>query len=98
MSDPLSDFLSASLSPSEPTPEPISEPVFVALESDIEPTEPIVASVVLPVATQHKERLSVNRFGVDWVALSEFLSGWLIEYWRVPLALAIALILIVVSW
>jgi hypothetical protein len=98
VSDPLSEFLSASLPTPEPTPEPIPEPVFMALESDIEPTEPVALLPVLPVVAEHNKGLSVNTFGVDWVTIGVFLSGWLAEYWRVPLALVVALLLILVSW
>jgi hypothetical protein len=101
VSDPLSDFLSASLYPSEPTPEPTPEPVFLALESDIEPTEPAALPLVLPVMSEHNQRLpvvEVNASRVDWSAATAWLSTWMAEYWRVPLALAVALFLIIVSW
>jgi hypothetical protein len=101
VSDPLSDFLSASLSPSESTPEPTPEPGFVALERDIEPTEPAALPRVLPVVSEHNQRLPVveaNVPRVDWSAVSVWLSSWMAEYWRVPLALAVALFLIIVSW
>jgi hypothetical protein len=101
MSDPLSDFLSAPLSPSEPTPEPTPEPVFVALESDIEPIELAVLPPVVPVVAEHNQRLpvvEVNALCVDWSAVSVWLSSWMAEYWRVPLALVVALLLILVSW
>ncbi len=100
VSDPLSDFLSASLSVSEPTPEPTPEPAFVALESDIEPTELAALPPVLAVVSEHNQRLpvvEVNAVGVDWSAVSAWLSSWMAEYWRVPLAIAIALFLILVS-
>ncbi len=98
VSDPLSDFLSASLSPSEPTPEPTPEPVFVGLESDIELTEPVVFPAVLPVVAEHNQRLSVVASpGVDWLAVAGWLFTWLAEYWRVPLALAVVLLLIILS-
>jgi hypothetical protein len=97
VSDPLSEFLSASLSPSEPTPEPTPEPAFVALESDIEPSEPAALLLVLPVIAEHNQRLSVNTFGVDWAVIGGFLLTWMIEYWRVPLALVVALVLILAS-
>ncbi len=97
VSDPLSDFLSASLSRSEPTPER----AFVALERDIEPTEPAALPPVLLVVSEHNQRLpvvEVNAPRVDWLAVSVWLSSWMVEYWRVPLALAVALFLIIVSW
>lgn len=100
VSDPLSEFLSASLPTPEPTSEPIPEPGFMALESDIEPTEPAVLPPVLPVVAEHNQRLpvvEVNAPRVDWPAVSAWLSGWVAEYWRVPLALAIALLLILAS-
>jgi hypothetical protein len=100
MSDPLSDFLSASLSPSEPTPEPTSEPRFVALESDIEPTELAALPPVLPVVSEHNQRLpvvEVNAPRVDWSAVYMWLSAWMVEYWRVPFALAVVLLLILAS-
>jgi hypothetical protein len=95
---PLSELLSDLLSSSEPTPEPIPEPRFEALESDIEPTEPVAAGVVLPIVAQHNKRLSVNSSWVDWSAVTVWLSTWMAEYWRVPLAVAVALLLIIVSW
>jgi hypothetical protein len=97
VSAPLSELLSDLLSSSEPTPEPTFESTFEALESDIEPTEPVAGAVVLPIVAQHNKRLSVNTFSVDWVTLGGFLWAWLVEYWRVPLALAVALLLILVS-
>ncbi len=97
VSAPLSELLSDLLSSSEPTPEPTPEPTFEALESDIEPTEPVAAALVLPIVAQHNKRLSVNPPGLDWLAFGSFLLGWLVEYWRVPLALVIALLLILVS-
>ncbi len=98
VSAPLSELLSDLLSSSEPTSEPTPEPIFEALESDIEPTEPIAAAVVLPVVAEHNKRLSVNPPAVDWSAVTVWLSTWMAEYWRVPLALVIALLLIIVSW
>jgi hypothetical protein len=89
----LSDLLSSS----EPTPEPTPEPAFVALESDIEPTEPVVAGVVMPIVAQHNKRLSVNPPRVDWSVVIAWLSTWMAEYWRVPLALAVAVLLIMLS-
>jgi hypothetical protein len=97
VSDPLSELLSDLLSSSEPTPEPTPEPTFEALESDIEPTEPVAAAVVLPIVAQHNKRLSVNPPGVDWSVVTAWLSTWMAEYWRVPLALAVALLLILAS-
>jgi hypothetical protein len=97
VSAPLSELLSDLLSSSEPTPEPTSEPTFEALESDIEPTEPVAVAAILPIVAQHNKRLSVSTFSVDWVTLGGFLSAWLVEYWRVPLALAVALLLILAS-
>jgi hypothetical protein len=84
-----------------PTPEPTSEPAFVALERDIEPTEPAALSPVPLVLSEHNQRLpvvEVNAPRVDWSAVSVWLSSWMAEYWRVPLALAVALFLIIVSW
>jgi hypothetical protein len=98
VSAPLSELLSDLLSSSEPTPEPTPEPTFEALESDIEPTEPVAAAVALPIVAQHNKRLSVNPSRVDWSAVTAWLSTWMAEYWRVPLALAVALLLILVSW
>ncbi len=100
VSDPLSEFLSASLCPSEPTPEPTPEPAFVALESDIEPTEPAALPRVLPVVSEHNQRLpvvEVNAPRVDWLAVSVWLSSWMAEYWRVPLALGVVVLLILAS-
>jgi hypothetical protein len=101
VSAPLSELLSDLLSSSEPTPEPIPEPVFVALESDIEPTECAALPPVLPVVSEHNQRLpvvEVNAPRVDWSAVFAWLFTWMAEYWRVPLALAVALFLIIVSW
>jgi hypothetical protein len=97
VSAPLSELLSDLLLSSEPTPEPTPEPIFEALESDIEPTEPVAAAVVLPIVAQHNKRLSVNPPGVDWSAVTAWLSTWMAEYWRVPLALAVAVLLILLS-
>jgi hypothetical protein len=77
------------------TPEPIPVPAFVALECDIEPIVPAVAVVGLLVAAEHNKRLLVVDVpGIDW----SWVSTWMAEYWRVPLALAVAFFLIVVSW
>jgi hypothetical protein len=97
VSAPLSELLSDLLSSSEPTREPTREPTFEALESDIEPTEPVVAAVVLPIVAQHNKRLSVNPPRVDWSVVTAWLSTWMAEYWRVPLALAVAVLLIMLS-
>jgi hypothetical protein len=82
-----------------PLPEPTSVltpvPAFVALESDIEPIESVAPAVALPVVAQHNKRLPVvDVAGIDW----SWLSTWMAEYWRVPLALAVALFLIIASW
>jgi hypothetical protein len=91
VSHPLSEFLSASL----PTPELTPAPAFVALESGIEPIEPVAPAVALPVVAQHNMRLPVVDVpGIDW----SWVSTWMVEYWRVPLALAVALFLIIVCW
>jgi hypothetical protein len=97
VSAPLSELLSDLLSSSEPTSEPTPEPIFEALESDIERTELVAAAVVLPIVTQHNKRLSVNPPRVDWSVVTAWLSTWMAEYWRVPLALAVAVLLIMLS-
>ncbi len=97
VSAPLSELLSDLLSSSEPTPEPTPEPIFEALESDIEPIESVAAAVVMPIVAQHNERLSVNPPWVDWSVATLWLSTWMAEYWRVPLALAVAVLLIMLS-
>jgi hypothetical protein len=92
----LSDLLSSS----EPTPEPTPEPAFVALESDIEPTESAALPPVLPVVSEHNQRLpvvEVNAPRVDWSAVSAWVSSWMAEYWRVPFALAVVVVLILAS-
>ncbi len=97
VSAPLSELLSDLLSSSEPTPEPTPEPIFEALERDIEPTELVGAAVVMPIVAQHNKRLSVNPPRVDWSVVTAWLSTWMAEYWRVPLALAVAVLLIMLS-
>jgi hypothetical protein len=78
-----------------PLPEPTPEPVFVALECDIEPIEPAAPAAVLPVVPRHNQRLPVVDVpSIDW----SWLSTWMAEYWRVPLALAVAVLLIIASW
>jgi hypothetical protein len=78
-----------------PTPVLTSEPDFVALECDIAPIEPPAPPVGLPIAALHNlPRVNVDVPGVDW----SWLSTWMAEYWRVPLALVVALLLIIVSW
>jgi hypothetical protein len=78
-----------------PLPEPTPEPAFMALECDIERTEPVVLPRVLSVVSRHNKRLPVVDVpGIDW----SWLSTWIAEYWRVPLALAVALLLIIISW
>jgi hypothetical protein len=78
----------------EATPEPTPAPAFVALERDIDPIEPAAPAAVLPVVTRHNMRLPVVDLpGLDW----SWLSTWMAEYWRVPLALAVALLLIIAS-
>jgi hypothetical protein len=87
--------------PAEPSPEPSLESVFVALGCDIEPTEPVVLPPGLPVVAEHNQRLpvvEVNAPRVDWSAVVVWLPAWMAEYWRVPLAVAVALLLIVLSW
>jgi hypothetical protein len=77
------------------TPVLTSEPEFVALECDIAPIELVAPAVALPVVTVHNlPRVNVDASGVDW----SWLSTWMAEYWRVPLALAVALLLIIASW
>ncbi len=100
VSAPLSELLSDLLSSSEPTPEPTPEPAFVALESDIEPTESAALPPVLPVVSEHNQRLpvvEVNAPRVDWSAVSAWVSSWMAEYWRVPFALAVVVVLILAS-
>ncbi len=71
------------------------EPDFVALGCDIAPIEPAAPVVALPLVTVHNlPCVNVDPPGVDW----SWLSIWMAEYWRVPLALAVALLLILVSW
>jgi hypothetical protein len=83
----------------EPTPESTPEPAFMALECDIEPTEPVTLVLALPVVAEHNKRLSVVvSSGVDRSVVFASLCTWMSEYWRVPLALAVALLLIIVSW
>jgi hypothetical protein len=78
-----------------PTPVLTPEPDFVALECDIAPIEPAAPAVALPLVTVHNTpRVNVDPPDVDW----SWLSTWMAEYWRVPLALAVALFLIAVSW
>jgi hypothetical protein len=78
-----------------PTPEPTPEPEFVALECDIAVCEPVAPAVGLPIVALHNlPRVNVDARGVDW----SWLSTWMAEYWRVPLALAVALVLIMASW
>jgi hypothetical protein len=68
---------------------------FVALECDIAPIEPVAPAVALPLVTPHNlSRVNVDPPGLDW----SWLSTWMLEYWRVPLALGVALLLIIVSW
>jgi hypothetical protein len=74
------------------TPEPLA---FMALECDIAVCEPAASAVALPLVTVHNlPRVNVDARGVDW----SWLSSWMAEYWRVPLALVVALLLIAVSW
>jgi hypothetical protein len=71
------------------------EPDFVALGCDIAPIEPAAPAVALPLVTVHNmPRVNADAPGVDW----SWLSTWMAEYWRVPLALAVALLLIIASW
>ncbi len=70
-------------------------PMFDALQSDIAPIEPAAPVVALPVVASHNlPRVNVDLPGVDW----SWFSTWMVEYWRVPLALAVALVLIMASW
>jgi hypothetical protein len=74
------------------TPEPLA---FMALECDIAVCEPAAPAMALPLVTVHNlPRVNVDAPGVDW----SWLSSWMAVYWRVPLALAVALLLIAVSW
>jgi hypothetical protein len=88
--------VSVDVSPPEPEPSVTPEPlVFVALESDIEPTEPAVPAVLLPLVASHNlPCVNVDPSGVDW----SWLSGWMALYWRVPLALVVTFLLIIASW
>jgi hypothetical protein len=78
-----------------PTPVLTPEPDFVALGCDIAPIEPAAPLVGLQIVGLHNlPRVNVDLPGVDW----SWFSTWMAEYWRVPLALAVALLLIIVSW
>ncbi len=71
------------------------EPDFVALGCDIAPIVPAAPVMALPLVALHNMPcVNVDAPGVDW----SWLSTWMAEYWRVPLALAVALLLIIVSW
>jgi hypothetical protein len=77
-----------------PTPALTPEPDFVALGCDIALIEPAAPAVALPLVTVHNlPCVNVDAPAVDW----SWLSGWMALYWRVPLALAVALLLIIAS-
>ncbi len=74
------------------TPEPEA---FIALESVIAPIEPAALPANLPVVALHNlARVNVDAPGVDW----SWLSSWIIEYWRVPLAVVVAVLLVALSF